>query len=269
MTIILCLKLILVPSLIGAVTLAGRRWGATIAGWLSAFPIISGPILLFIALDHGAAFAATAAAGTLSAVLAILAFCGFYGWAATRFGWPLSLCIGFIGYALAVAGLALFTLPLAVSCVAVAAALLLAPYLYPAPPAFAASPNPSTGDIPLRMITGGCLVLLVTHFAARLGPHLSGVFAMFPVMGSVLAVFSHRNSGAAFTINLLRGMILGFYAFSVFCLVLALTLPALSVFYAFLAALGAAFLIQGVTHILLRRAATAAPAMAKQGDNPI
>ena len=86
MTFILLLKLALVPMLIGAVTLAGRRWGATVAGWLSAFPIVSGPILFFIALEQGAEFVARAALGTLSAVLAILVFAVSYAWAATRFG---------------------------------------------------------------------------------------------------------------------------------------------------------------------------------------
>lgn len=70
----LILKLLLAPSLIALVTLAGRRWGPGVAGWLSAFPIVSGPILLAIALGQGGDFAAVAAANTLLAVLAILAF---------------------------------------------------------------------------------------------------------------------------------------------------------------------------------------------------
>lgn len=70
----LVLKLLLVPSLIALVTLAGRRWGPDLAGWLSAFPIVSGPILLTIALEQGSGFAAIAAANTLPAVLAIAVF---------------------------------------------------------------------------------------------------------------------------------------------------------------------------------------------------
>jgi hypothetical protein len=83
MSMILILKLILVPALIAGVTLAGRRWGPSVAGWLSAFPVVSAPILFFIALQHGSAFTAQAAVGTLSAVLAILAFGISYSWAAT------------------------------------------------------------------------------------------------------------------------------------------------------------------------------------------
>jgi hypothetical protein len=46
-----------------------------VAGWLSAFPVVAGPILLTIALEHGTEFAADAAEGTLLAVGATLVFC--------------------------------------------------------------------------------------------------------------------------------------------------------------------------------------------------
>jgi hypothetical protein len=85
MTGILSLKLFLVPSLIYAVTLAGRRWGPMVAGWLSAFPVVSGPILLAVTLKQGPDFAATAAEGTLLAVVAILVFSLGYAWASNMF----------------------------------------------------------------------------------------------------------------------------------------------------------------------------------------
>jgi len=74
MSTVLLLKLFLVPALIAVVTFAGRRWGPAVAGWLSAFPIVAGPILWFVALEQGAEFAAVAAVGTLVGVLAILVY---------------------------------------------------------------------------------------------------------------------------------------------------------------------------------------------------
>jgi hypothetical protein len=41
MNAVLALKLTLLPLLIYLVTLAGRRWGQAVAGWLSAFPILA------------------------------------------------------------------------------------------------------------------------------------------------------------------------------------------------------------------------------------
>ncbi len=260
MDVIFLFKLAVVPSLIAGITLAGRRWGPTVAGWLSAFPVVAGPILAFMAIEQGAAFTTKAATATLSAVLAILAFGIAYAWAATRHRWPISLATGFVGYALAVAGLNAGAPTLPASVPLVLGALLLAPRLYPtapaapteptAPPAAqaaAAAPGKPTQDMPLRMLAGALLVWTVTHFAATMGPGLSGVFAMFPVMGSVLVVFSHRQSGGTHAIQLLRGMVLGYYAFASFCVVLTLALPTMRVAPAFACAFGTALLIQTAT----------------------
>lgn len=257
MGMIVMLKLTLVPALMAAVTLAGRRWGPAVAGWLSAFPVVSGPILLIMALEQGAAFTATAAVGTLSAVLAILVFGVAYAWAATRHAWPVSLIMGLVAYALAVAGLSLSPPSLSVYAPLVLAALVMAQRLYPVPPAASTTPTTHTrpvNDITLRMLAGALLVLLVTHFAALMGPGLSGVLAMFPVMASVLVVFSHRHVGASFAIQMLRGMVLGYYAFAAFCIVLALSLPSTGVTSAFVLALAAAVSVQALSrHVALRR----------------
>ncbi len=249
---ILALKLLLVPLLIAAVTLAGRRWGPAVAGWLSAFPVVAGPILYFIALQQGPEFTANAAVGTLSAVLAILAFGISYAWAASFSHWPTSLLSGFSGYALAVTLLTYWSPTLWVAAAAVLAALLLAPRLYPRPTLSDSPSKKPANDIAWRMLAGALLVLLITHFSTTLGHRLSGIFAMFPVMGSVLVVFSHRQSGSAFTIQLLRGMVLGYYAFSVFCIVLALALVSFRINVAFLMALGGALLVQGLTRVVKR-----------------
>ena len=257
MSMIVMLKLTLVPALMAAVTLAGRRWGPAVAGWLAAFPVVSGPILLIMALEQGPVFTATAAVGTLSAVLAILIFGVAYAWAATRHAWPVSLIVGLVAYALAVAGLSLSPPSLSVFAPLVLAALVMAPRLYPvAPAASATTPTHAkpVNDIALRMLAGALLVLLVTHFATLMGPGLSGVLAMFPVMASVLVVFSHRHVGASFAIQMLRGMVLGYYAFAAFCIVLALTLPTAGITSAFVLALAAAVSIQAVSrHVALRR----------------
>lgn len=259
MSFILALKLALVPALIGAVTLAGRHWGATMAGWLSAFPIVSGPILYFIALDQGAAFVARAAVGTLAAVLAILVFAISYAWAATRFGWSICLAVAFAAYLVAVAALSLAPPAVWIVAPAVYAALWIAPRLFPTLNP-AAPVNAQRGnDIYLRMIAGAILVFLVTRFSAALGPQLSGVFAMFPVMASVLVAFSHHHSGARFAVELLRGMVLGFYAFATFCLVLAMTLPMLGIGTGFIVALLSAAVVQAGSRLRLSFRANRAP----------
>jgi hypothetical protein len=254
MSILLGLKLTLVPLLIGGVTLAGRRWGPGVAGWLSAFPVFSAPILFFIAVEQGAPFAANASAATLSAVLAILVFGISYAWAATRYSWKASALISFACYLVAVLILNFWSPSLFMGAIAVFVALVIAPRAYPQPDWSEKSiVSTGSGDIWWRMGASAVLVLLVTHFSSRLGPRLSGLFAMFPLIASVLAVFSHKDSGSAFTIKLMRGMVLGYYAFACFCLVLALALPHMSIGLAFLLSLGAAVLVQGISRIYMKR----------------
>lgn len=261
MTPILILKLCLVPFLIWMVTLAGRRWGPAVAGWLSAFPIVAGPILLAIALEQGPGFAASAAEGTLLAVVAILIFSIVYAWAAHRLGVAGAMACALLAWALAVAGLQAITMPLAAGFALVWIALLVAPRLFPAlapsAPRSASRPN----DLPWRMLAGAALVLSVTFAASHIGARLSGFFAMFPVMSTVLVGFSHVYSGPAFAVTMLRGMVAGYFAFSVFCLVVALGLRHESIALAFGAAFACALAIQvGARRMLAGPSVPVAPA---------
>jgi len=53
---VLLLKLTIVPIFIGLITLAGRKWGPTIAGLLGGLPVVGGPIIFFITLEQGVPF---------------------------------------------------------------------------------------------------------------------------------------------------------------------------------------------------------------------
>ncbi|MCC2955979.1 hypothetical protein LK542_10175 [Massilia sp. IC2-477] len=248
---IFLLKLLLVPSLIALVTLAGRRWGPLVAGWLSAFPIVAGPILLVIALEQGPAFAAAASANTLLAVLAILVFSIAYARCA-HLGMPRAMTAALLAYALAVLVLKSLSLPLWAGFIAVVGALLVAPRLFGPAPGQAGSGKPAN-DLPWRMLAGALLSLSVTYAASSLGPRLSGLFAMFPVMSTVLVGFSHRSSGPGFAVALLRGMVNGYYAFAVFCVVLSLLLRAQGIGLSFLAATMAALAVQLGVRWLVQR----------------
>src|SRR5260370_41075861 len=95
----LALKLVLTPALIGTATLAGRRWGQSVGGWLVGLPLTTGPVAFFIALDHGTAFAAAAVVGSLVGAVAEAAFSVAYGWSATRSAWLPALLAGPPAYA--------------------------------------------------------------------------------------------------------------------------------------------------------------------------
>ena len=248
----LILKLFLVPLLIWGVTLAGRKWGPTVAGWLSAFPIVAGPILLIISLERGSAFAAHAAQGTLLAVLAMMVFSLAYAWASGRFRVAGSMLCALSAWALAVLALQWLHVPPWLGYMLVIATLLLVPRLFPV---ITEVPLPTTrpNDLPWRMLAAALLVLGVTFFAVRLGARLAGFLAMFPVMGTVLTGFSHHYCSRAFAVALLRGTVFGFFAFATFCLLIITQLEALGIASGFLLAFGAALVVQlGVKYAMGR-----------------
>jgi hypothetical protein len=88
------------------------------------------------------------------------------------------------------------------------------------------------------------MVLVLTAASGSLGPELSGLLAPFPVVTSVLAAFGHAQRGPGATLVLLRGMLLGFFAFGSFCAAAAVTLPAMRTGAAFGIACGAALAVQ-------------------------
>jgi hypothetical protein len=228
---------------------------------MSAFHIVSGPILLTVTLEQGAGFAARAAEGTLLAVVAILVFSIAYAWAAERCGMALSMLCALLAWGLAVAGLQALHLPLAACFALVVAALLVSPKLFPALRAGGspAAPAPAN-DLPWRMLAGALLVLAVSYGAAAMGARLSGFFAMFPLMSTVLVGFSHVHSGRAFAVALLRGMVFGYFAFATFCLVLALQLRDGAIAAAFGAAFACALAVQLAVKRLMAKGASPAEA---------
>lgn len=132
----LALKLALTPALIAAASLAGRRWGPAISGWLVGLPFTSGPIAFFLALAHGAPFAAADAAGTLAGALSQVAFCLAYAWLAVHLGihrsaWLPAFAAGTLAFAAATVLLARFPLSLAPLVPVVFVVLLLALRLMP------------------------------------------------------------------------------------------------------------------------------------------
>lgn len=243
----LTLKLVVTPALIGAATLAGRRWGQSIGGWLVGLPLTTGPVAFFIALDHGEPFAAAAVVGSLAGAVAEVAFSLAYGWSALRCSWPAALAAGTAAYAAVAAlvqGLGLGAVGLfALVIVALAVSLRLMPR-----GALGAAPLVTPRwDLPARMALATAVVLVLTALAPRLGARWSGLLATYPLFAAILTAFGHRLQGAGAAIGVLRGLLFGLFSFAGFCLVLALGLVPLGIAGAFTAAIGVALLAQGIS----------------------
>lgn len=248
----LILKLLLIPGFLLLISLAGKRWGPSVAGWLSGLPVVVGPILFFLAIEQGPQFAAHSAVAALSAMFAMIAFCITYAQVAQRANWPWALAISMTVWAVLALVLSLIPPSLPFSVVAAAVALLASPYLFPDVQPVLKGTAPKSDKLIWRMIAGAALTLVVTMLASTVGERWSGLLAVFPVLGSVMAVFSQQTRGPAFTAALLRATATGMYSFSAFCLVSALTLPSMGL-SGFAVGVAVSVAMLGVTRKLLAK----------------
>ncbi len=244
---LLVLKLTLTPLLIAGASLAARRWGPSIGGWLVALPFTSGPIAFFVALDHGTAFAAGLALGSLGGLAAIAVYCFAYWSVARRRPPGYAFAAGAVAFGLA--GLAIQpTLDMSLWIVLAIVLVLLGGVVAFLPSTRGAHVRVEYPwwDIPARMVVATTLVVGLTTIAPVLGPHLSGVISTFPVYLSVLTLFSHAHIGPAAAAEVLRGSLVGLFGTAAFFVVVVLALSPFGVAVAFGGAICAAFAIQAI-----------------------
>jgi hypothetical protein len=253
--VVLVAKLLLAPAFVVGASLVARRFGARVGGLVAGLPVVGGPILLAITLEHGRSFGAHAATGTLLGFVGLAGFVVAYAWSATRFGPPPSMLIGWAAYMAIVTLLSPLdpspVVAFAVACLVLAASQAALPNV--PGEADAGDYKPPPWDLPVRALAALVLVLSVTTAAGALGPQWSGLLAPFPIITSVLAVFTHHQLGLVDTLHLLRGFLSGFYAYALFTFILAVALPSMSTGAAFGLALAAAIALQIVVALLTSR----------------
>ncbi len=251
---LLAVKVLLAPAFVVAASLAARRFGPRIGGLIAGLPVVAGPILLVYALQHGDVFASHAAVGSLLGLVSLIAFVVVYARLAPSGFWGHCALAGWGAFAVATLALSQVHVSalaaLAIAGLAFVAGLALAPspQAEPGPPA-----PPPPWDLPLRALCALVLVLALTAAAGWLGPRWSGLLTPFPVIGTVLATFTHAQHGADTVRRMLRWLLAGYGAFALFCFVLAEELVPLGTASAFALALAVAVSVQGALIFTIAR----------------
>jgi hypothetical protein len=241
---ILALKLTLTPAVIAGATLAARRFGPSIGGWLIGLPVTAGPVLLVLALEHGARFADHVAVGLVAGVAAQAAFVLGYAGACRR-GGGRRAALATATAAFAATGSLLVLPHLRFGTVAACSLALLAVGLLLLPPdAVRLSSARPRHDLPLRIALATSLLLLVTTFATTLGAGLSGVVTVYPLLSTLLAVFAHRSDGPRAALAVFRGLLVGLFALMAFATTLVLVLTRLPLGDAYALAIALTLAIQ-------------------------
>jgi uncharacterized membrane protein (GlpM family) len=247
----LAFKLTLVPILIVFISLAGQRFGPTLAGLLASFPVIAGPIFIFLAVEQGDSFALQAAIATLIGLVPYAAFCVSYSWLCRSRGYLSSLAIGWLIFFVIALLLSQMHFSLLAACLVAIAVPVFAPRLFPVVGPVAPRKNMRRVEIAMRMLASAALVFAITETATMAGPVLAGLLTPFPVAGSILAAFSQRLNGPAAAIQILRGIIIGLYGFVAFFATVAATLPGQGLVIALWLGLLAALIVHGTAYWIM------------------
>jgi hypothetical protein len=252
---LLILKLTIVPLALWLFGIVERAHGPRVAGWLAGFPIVGGPLLLFVTMDQGTQFGSQAALGAYFGLVPWLGFTMTYAFCSRRMGWLWCSLIGFsVWTALAVTAVMmrgasrwLELLPLA--------AFLAALFAYPRGEASDEEREHVWWGLPARMVAGAGLTILITQFAAAMGSRWSGIFATFPVMGSIICISSHLQYGRHAVQEAVAGMSLGLASVGTFCFAAYLLLGMTGMWAAFGLALVVSSTAHALTWLLFKRKA--------------
>jgi hypothetical protein len=249
---ILVLKLIMAPLIIGSASLAGRKWGPAVSGWIVGMPLTSGPVIFFVALSHDVNFAANAALGVISGGLSLVAYALTYAWLATRFRWYVAWIGSFIVFAISTTLLQNVTFPLIPIFLVVCVAIVLGLRLMPNEAVEGGDAQPGKWDIPSRILIGTSFILLITGSASFIGPRLTGLLTTIPLYVTILSIFAHRHQGPAAAAHVLRGLLYGMFAFAGFFITLGLLLEKMGIAVSFISAIVVALAVQGTSLWVLR-----------------
>lgn len=197
--VLLVIKMATAALIVVSTSILAERSRPFLAAMLATLPISAGPALAFLAAEHPPAFIVGALTGALVTNIATGCYCLIYAHAAQRFGTPASLALSLGGWAIIALGLQ--QVPWSIGG-ALAASFLAYPALIHIVRGFVtneritAPPRPWFA-IPLRALAVGTLVAAVTGLSWTLGPTLSGLLTVFPiVLSSLIAILQPRIGGA-------------------------------------------------------------------------
>jgi hypothetical protein len=207
----LLIKMMITAALVVTASVAAERSGPLIGAMVATLPISAAPTYAFLALDHDSTFIAASALASLTCNAANALFCAIYTVLAQRSGLALSLSAALGSWILLAFGLRLveWTLMGAILfniVVFIGAIPIGQRYRNAAMP-------PSRRrwyDVPFRAAMVATMVVTVVGLSARVGPTVTGMLALFPIVLVGLVLIFHARIGgpatAAITANAIPGL---------------------------------------------------------------
>ena len=193
---------------------ATEKAGPKVGSLIATLPVSTGPVYVFLAMDHDAAFIADCARMSVASSLAMLAYVWGHAYGSRRFATAGSLACAVAAWLAAVLVLQLrdwsIAEALAIYVVTFGGSIhLLRGFTRVKSPASA--PPRARYDLLLRAGLVACVVLATTFAGRTSGPQLTGVIATFPTVFTSLILILQPRWGGAFTaammVNGLKGLV--------------------------------------------------------------
>jgi hypothetical protein len=258
MWFVLATKMAVTALFVTAATIIAERLGATVGALVATLPVSAGPVYVFLALDHDAAFISSSAVASLALNSATAIYLTAYVLLAQRCSMWLSISLAFAIWLVVVLVLSpvhwtawsVFILNLIVF---VACIFIVQPFCFVRMP-------PTTRpwyDFVLRAGLVALLVGIVVTLSFQIGPTGSGVLAVFPVIYmSIMLILHHRVGGPA-TAAVLANAVPALAGFGVALLTLHLIAIPLGSTAALIVALGVSVVWNAMIYAIRRRQALA------------
>ena len=250
-------KAVTTAVLVALVLVAGRCFGRRMAGVLAGLPTVTGPALLWLSLEQGAAYAVDAAIGSVAACAVCALFALVYERASRRAGIVVAPLAATAASVCGAITLQWLDGALAAALLLALAASWIARRLIPdvrREPRFTVAMH---HEIMLTALVAGGVSGAVALAAPQVGAFWAGVIASPPLIAAVIAVHQHAFDGQPAAQRFLRGYVGGLLGRAAFgagfaCLVTPLGPIA--------AALAAAALACALAALAMRRTSTPRPA---------
>jgi hypothetical protein len=246
-------KAMLTTVTVALVLLVAQTVGRRLAGMLAGLPVITAPALLWIAAEHGAAFAARSAVGSIVACGVMAVFALTYERLSRRLGPALTLAGSlFVGGLLAMPMALLDGHPVrAIVLTGVLCTVVV--LLLPRNRVQTGQARRMRGEIAFTAVAAGVISVGVSLGARQFGPYWAGLLAALPVISAAALVTQHLTATHEDIQRFLRGYVAGLIGKAAFALGFAAVAVQIGAPLAIAAALAAGVAVTfATTHALNR-----------------
>jgi hypothetical protein len=256
----LLVKMAVTAAFVIVATKAAERAGALVGAMIATLPIAAGPSYVFLAFDHDAAFLAEGALASFTVNAATAVFALVYAALAQRRSLTVSLAaalIAWVAIASFVRAMTWTTLG------AIAFSVVVFAFCVAAGNRFRHVPMPPVRrrwyDVPLRAAMVAVLVAVVIGLSRHLGPAVTGILAVYPIVLTSLILILHPRVGGPATAAIIAHTILGLVGFSLCCLTARLLIVPLGPALGLSVALGVSVVANLAIWAVRRRSVRAVP----------